>query len=231
MGLPTIITLYLDPARKAVFTRKDFQPVAVHNVEPVVIAVKADGPYKTLKDLIDAANAKPERLSAGVFGLLSAKHLAVFQFEQQTGTRFAVVPFEGGNKALAALLGGHIDVDFCTGGEVGPQVKSGEVRLLGVMDSEENKFFPGVKTLESQGYKIYATATRGWVAPGDTPKETVAILSAAFKRATENPTHIQKMDALSMPVRYMDSAKFAALWNEQEVQVKPLMGEAQARTK
>ena len=104
--IPTVITTYLDPDRKAVFSRKSFELLAVQDRDPGVLAVKADSPYKTMKDLMDAAKAKPGSIRACTAGILSDDHMAVMMAEQLGGVKFAVVHFDGvvpvGSRCLEA---------------------------------------------------------------------------------------------------------------------------------
>jgi tripartite-type tricarboxylate transporter receptor subunit TctC len=85
--LPLTVALCLDPDRKAVFTRKSFQTLAMQVVDPGTIYVRSDSPYKTTNDLIDAAKANPEGLKVGGTGLLSDDDLALWQFEKATSTK------------------------------------------------------------------------------------------------------------------------------------------------
>jgi tripartite-type tricarboxylate transporter receptor subunit TctC len=226
--LPQTITNYLDPERKAVFDRKSYQPLGMQVVDPGVIAVKAGSPYKTLKDVIDAAKANPSKLKASATGILSDDHLAILQLQKLTGTKFAIVQFDGSAKAMTALLGGHTDVYFGNVGDTYPQAKAGEVRVLGVMDDEESKFLPG-KTTFSQGFKLESSSSRGLSAPAGTPKEVVDFLAAAIKKAIDNPEHMKKMEEQGLTVRYMDPARMEKYWADMEEQIKPLMGMAKEK--
>lgn len=221
--IPSTITIYLDPERKAVFTRKDIQPVANHVVEPDVMAVSADSPYKTLKDVIDAARAKPDKVTVGFTGLMSHQHLAILQLEKVAGVKFAIVSFDGSAPALSALLGRHIDVQVADQGIFMSQVRSGGVRILGIMDKEESKYLPGVRTFESQGYPVYMGTTRFLSVPAGTPKGVVDTLSAAIKRVLDTEEHQQKLEAGAFTVRYMDPAQIETVWTEMEAQIKPLV--------
>lgn len=224
--LPTAINTYLEPERKAVYNRKSFEPLALHTIDPVAIAVTTESPYKSVKDLVEAAKKNPEKIKAADIGVLSGKHLAILDLQKQTGAKFAIVHFPGGAEAMTALLGGHIDANFCTVAEAPSHIKSGKVRLLGVMDNQPSKFYPEVPTLESQGYKVYSTSSRGWIAPAGTPREIVNKLSAALKKAMEDPEHKAKIEATSSELRYMDPDKMAAYWADMENQLKPLIEEA-----
>ncbi len=220
---PTIITLYLDPERKAVFGRKDFQMLAMHVVDPGAIAVRADSHYKSVQDLIDAARAKPGTIKVSHGGIMGDDHLAILQLEKLTGVSFAVVGFDSSINGTTALLGGHIDVQFDNVGTFPSYVKAGTLRVLGIMDKEASQHYPGVKTFEAQGYKLYSSSARSIVMPAGASKEVVAILSNAIKKAMEDPEHQKKMDELAFPLRYMDPGETAAFWDQMEAQIKPLM--------
>ncbi|HSB78620.1 MAG TPA: tripartite tricarboxylate transporter substrate binding protein [Candidatus Methylomirabilis sp.] len=226
--LPQTITNYLDPERKAVFDRKSFQPLGMQVVDPGVIAVKASSPYKTLKDVIEAAKATPGKLKASATGILSDDHLAVLQLEKLTGAKFAIVQFDGSAKAMTALLGGHTDVYFGNIGDTFPQAKAGEVRVLCVMDDQESKFLPG-KTSFSQGIKLESSSSRGLSAPTGTPKDVVDFLAGAIKKAIDNPDHMKKMEEQGLTVRYMDPAGMQKYWSDMEEQIRPLMSIAKEK--
>lgn len=221
--IPTIITIYLDPDRKAVFNRQSFQMLATHVLDPGAIAVRADSPFKSLKELIDAAKANPGKIKASHTGIMGDDHLAILQFEKLTGTTFAVVGFDSSSSAVNALLGGHIDVDFDNVGAFLSQTKGGAVRVLGIMDKAETRYYPGVKTLEAQGVKMVSSSTRTIVMPAGAPKEVVAVLSTAIRKAMDDLDHQKKMDELGFPLKYADPEQTAVIWDEMEAQVKPFV--------
>ncbi len=224
--LPAAIITYLDPDRKAIYTAKSFQPLGNVSFPPVTVAVKADGPFKTIQDLVDASKAKPETLKIASSGAMSNNHLAILQFMKVTGARLAVVQFDGGAAGVNALLGGHVDAWVGVVSEVLPFSKGGNLRVLGVMDKKESKFFPGVKTLEQQGYKVYVWGPTGLTAPAGTPKPIVETLTKAIKKACEDEGFVKKMDELGFPIQYMDSDEYAKFWSELEQQTAPLVKEA-----
>lgn len=222
-SLPPTLTIYLDPERQSAFGRKDLQTIGLHVVDTGALAVKADSPYKTVKDLVDAAKAKPGALKGGTDGLLAGDHLATIYFNQLAGTDISLVHFDGAGPANVALAGGHIDVRFSKVGSTMPMVKSGQFRVIGIMDKDESEFCPGVKTMEAQGYKMYFSASRGICAPAGTPREIVDILAAAMKKGIEDPEHIKKMKEQGMVPQFMGPDQFSAYWGELEATVKPLL--------
>ena len=222
--LPSTITLYLDPERKATFNRKSFLPLALHAIDPAVVGVKDDSPYKTMKDLIDAAKAKPGQLKAAVTGILGPSHLDILQTMKLTGTDFSIVHFDGSAPGVTALLGGHVDAKWGNIGDFMPTMKgSGGIRILGVMDTQESKFLPGVPTFQSQGINQIAAVSRGLSLPAGTPKEIVDILSAATKKAMQDPEHQKKLEEMGVAVRYMSPEEFGAYWDRSEAELKPLV--------
>lgn len=220
--LPSAFNTYLDSKRKATYTRKSFQILAGHYVSPVVIWVKQDSPYKTVKDLIDAARANPAKIKTAASGVLGLSHLALLQLGKAANVKFAIVQFQGGGPGMTALLGGHVDAAISPVTE-GVEKKS-LIRGLGVMDSRESSYLPGVKTLESQGYKIYVSSAGGLATPAGTPKEVMDILTRAMKKAMERPEHKEKMENIGLGVRYMDPIQFETFWSNYETEVKPLLG-------
>lgn len=230
-NLPTAITIYLDPDRKAAFGRKDIQPVAMHVLDPLAIAVKADSPYKSLKDLVEASKTNPEKIKGAVGGQMGPEHFAWLQLNKQEGAKVNVVVFDGGAQALTAVLGGHVDA-LCAGfSGILPQAKSGQVRILATMEQEGKQFLPGIQTMEEQGYKGFYGMTRNWFVPAGTPKEIVEILEGAIKRAMDTEDHTKRALESGQAPRFMPAAQLATYWDQMEPGVKQLMEEAKAQQK
>jgi tripartite-type tricarboxylate transporter receptor subunit TctC len=135
-SMEAISSFVLDSRRKATFKTDSFVPLAMHTTEPAVIAVRADSPWKDIKDLIDAAKAKPGELRATATGVLAVPHIAGLLFENATGTKVRIGNAESGSSTDALLLGGHADLSFTLAGGAMPQVLSGDFRLLGVYDTQ-----------------------------------------------------------------------------------------------
>lgn len=228
-NLPSSITTYMDPDRQAVYKRDSLQMIGGYAIDPGVIVVKGDSPYKSVKDLVDGTKGNPEKLKAGAYGPLSSAHIETYSFEKITGVKFAMVNFDGDGPAKNALLGGHIDVVMGQLAVFLPQFKSGDLRILAVMDKEENRFLPGVKTLESQGYKYYFTSARGLAGPAGIPPEIVGILTGAMKKAVQSADLEKRMSAMGVVLRYLDPTEFGAEWASNEAQVLPIIGEVRKK--
>ena len=222
--LPTAASIYLDPERKSTFGRKDLQPIALVYEAPFCVWVLATSPYKTLKELADAAKARPEKIKAGTTGYMSTGHFANIEFQRAAGVKMATVNFQGGGPQITALLGGHIDVAFNSIGELLGHLKSGTIRILGVMDEQESGFLPGVKTLEAQGYKAQPIGSDvGLSSPAGLPKEIVDLLTNSVRKAMGDEDFKKKMTEQGNTLRYLPPREYAAHWDGVDARFKPLI--------
>ena len=223
VSFPTTIGAYLDPARKATYNRKSFDALALHVWDACLMAVKADSPFKGVQDLVDAAKANPGKITVSS-GIMNDDQFSVLMLQKAAGIKLAQVTFASGTApAITALLGGKIDVFTGNVADMRTVVKSGQARILGIMDDEESEFFPGVKTFAAQGYKIYNSASRGYVMPAGVPKEIVAKLTGAIKKVVSTEDHKKRLADLSLQIKYMDATEFGKYWDEYEAQVVELM--------
>lgn len=229
--MPSAASAYLDPARQAAYGRKDLQQVANTVSESAALAVRADSPYRTLKELVDAAKSKPGQIKVSDNGIQSAGHLALLLFEKAAGVRFAGVHFEGGAPSLTALLGGHVDANFNVASNFPSRVRDGSIRVLGVTDTDRTKFLPDAGTFIEQGYNISYITARGISVPAGTPREIVDILSRAVKKALDDPDVQKRIDDMFTNRRYMDANQYTAFWDESEAQLKMLLDELAKRDK
>ncbi len=229
--MPTTAITYLDPDRKSSFFRKDLEPVAVAAMEPPGLVVKGDSPYKTTDDLVKAAKAAPEKVKVGDNGVMTAVHLAALGLSKAADAKFAHVHFNGSGEQVAAMLGGHIDAGVVSAGGLMGQFSSGALRILGVFDKEESVLFPGAKPLPAQGYNVTMSSSRGFVAPGGTPKPVIELLSGVIGRATKDSEFRKKMEEMGVLVRFADAQEYARLWVEDEAKIGPMLEDAKAVSK
>ena len=222
--LPAVITIYLDPTRQSVFNKSTLQPIGMYVIDPDALAVKADSPWKDLKDLVAAAKANPGKITIGDSGILSDGHISELLLQKAAGVTFALVHGAGGAQGTADLLGGTVNVqNMNLGGANVELVRSGQVRFLAIFDKQTSPNYPGVTTAESQGFPVTSATSRAISAPAGTPKEIVAALTGAMKRAMDNPELQQKAKDLGLVLAYMDPPTLDKYWTDMEVAVKPLM--------
>lgn len=222
--LPTAASIYLDPERKATFTRKSLQPIALVYEAPFCVWVLASSPYKTLKDVADAAKANPDKIKSGTTGYMSTGHFANIEFQRAAGVKMATVNFQGGGPEITALLGGHIDVAFNSIGELLGYNKAGTIRILGVMDEQESEFLPGIKTLKAQGYNAQPIGSDiGVSSPAGLPQEIVDKLTVAVRKAMGDENFKRKMAEQGNTVRYLSPQDYTAHWDRVDARFKTLI--------
>ena len=216
INLHALNTVILDPERKAAFKADTFVPVINQVLDPGIIWVKADSPYKSLKDLLEAAKRAPNKLSAATTGILSDDHLAILMAEEAyPGAIFRIVHLEGGAAQLTAILGGHIDVAFDNVGSIYRRVRSGELRALAVMDPQRSRFLPDVPTTPELGFPtVISNSTRGIAVPKGTPAPVIKKLQEVFKNAMEDPEHVKKMEEAGLQLRIMVGEEYARYYRD-----------------
>lgn len=214
--LPTTPSAYLDPKRKAAFTRDSFVPVANHFVIPVVAVVAKDSPITSVQDLVAAAKATPKKVKVGTGALGGPADMGRVLTEKTAGVQFANVQFDGGGPAMVALLGGHTEVTFGTIPEVLQYVRSGQVRVLGVMSDQQTDLLPGAKTFAEQGLDLVMRSEGVLSVPAKTPTEVVARLQQAVEKALKAEGIEKKSTDLGIINSFVPAADVAAMWTASE---------------
>jgi tripartite-type tricarboxylate transporter receptor subunit TctC len=226
--VPTVITHYLDPARAAIYTRASFQPIARHFLSPSTLAVRSESAYHTLKDLVEAARARPGGITVSDSGLMAVPNLCTLMLGHAAGVQFAPVHFDGGAPSIMALLGRHVEVLAGGAVDTAPYKRSGEFRVLGICDEQPDWSMPDVPTIRSQGYDVVAVSHTGVVAPAGTPPEAVEVLTNAMNAVIATTDHQEKLKGLALTPAYMNPADFTQVWIDMESRVKPILAALRA---
>jgi tripartite-type tricarboxylate transporter receptor subunit TctC len=172
-------------------TVADITPISISVQFPYVLTVNADGPYKTVNDLVRAAKAQPGKLAYGSFGIGSGPNIVTELFKQQTGTEILHVPYKGGSQVTAALLGGEIPFMIDSLPSPLGQIKGGKLRALAVTGRDRSPVVPDVPTLKESGVNIEAIIWLGLGGPPKLPPEIVAKLFDGMKQVARDP-EVQK---------------------------------------
>lgn len=168
---------------EAKVTLRDLTPVARLVFEPAVFAVRADSPYKTMRDFIEAARINPGKLKQSGGSLTSRDSIMRQALQQHTGTKWAFVSFQGGGERVAALLGGHVDMMIIEPQEAGEQIRAGKMRVLAQIADKPLPSYPGVPTLKEAGYDVSVPPQiRALVAPPGIPKDVIAYWQDLFDK-------------------------------------------------
>jgi tripartite-type tricarboxylate transporter receptor subunit TctC len=231
INLPATNTVILDPDRKAIFTEKDFTPIINQVLDPGVIWVRADSPYKTVQDLIDAAKKAPNTIRTATTGILSDDHLAILMTEEAApGAVFRLVHLEGGAAQLKEIMAGNIDAAFDNVGSIMTRVKSGEVRALAVMDDVRSKFLPEVPTMKELGYPtVISNSTRGIAGPKGMPEPILSKLREVLKTAMDDPEHVGKLESQGLAIKVMVGDEYAKYFLDTHAKAKKYTEWAKSR--
>lgn len=167
-------------------TVADLTPISISVQFPYVLTVSADGPYKSVNDLVQAARAAPGKLAYGSFGVGSGPNIVTELFKQQTGTQILHVPYKGGSQVTAALLGGEIPFMFDSLPSPLGQIRGGKLRALAVTGATRAPAVPEVPTLKEAGIDIEAMIWVGLGGPAKLPPEVVNKLFEAMKQISRD---------------------------------------------
>lgn len=226
--LPTTPAAYLDPKRKAVFNRDSFAPFANYFSTPIVAVTSAGSSISSLKDLVDKAKASPAKVSVGTGALGGPADMGRVMLEQDADVQFANVQFDGGGPTAVALLGGHIDVAFASVPEIAQYVKSGQMRVLGVMTAEPVSLLPDAKTFTEQGFDLTMASTGVLSFPAGTPDSIIKRMAEATKAAMADKEVIAKADELGFLLEFMTAEEVSKAWDISDKQVQKILdGSAQ----
>ena len=204
--LPHMQKMQFDPL-------KDFTYIVCLTGYTFGIVVKADSPFKTIKDLVAYAKANPGKFSYGSTGNGTTPHLAVEEFASKAGIDLQHVPFKGSADGLQALMGGHIMAHSDATGWA-PHVEAGTLRLLATYGSKRTKRWPQVPTLNELGYDTVSDSPFGIAGPKGMDPALVRRLHDAFKKTLEDPAVLATFDKYDPTVIYMGTEEYTKFIRE-----------------
>ena len=219
--IPISVTRFSQLGSVSVDPMKDLTYLARTSGQTFGIAVRAESPWKTLKELVAHAKAQPGKVTYGTSGLGSAAHVGMEEFAMVAGVQFNAIPYKGGAPALQDLLGGQIDA-LADSSSWAPHVKSGKLRLLATWGEKRTQEFPEVQTLREQGFDVVVDAPNGVGAPKGLDPAIERRLREAFRAAVESPEFTAACNKIDAPVLYLDGPdyeKYAAAVYKKETQL------------
>lgn len=211
--------------RPTTFDISNFAPLALLVADPIVLVVKADSPWKTYKDLIADAKAKPGEITYGSSGAYSASHIPIEMLANAANVKLRHIPFAGGGPAILAVLGGHISTTASSPAAVVNQIKSGALRALVVTGNKRLASLPDVPTAIELGFKdaeFYLWI--GLFAPAKTPPEIVQSIRQDLNKAiNQDNGFIQNMQKLGATTDYRDGPAFNEFLTKDAERIKATM--------
>ncbi len=171
---------------KSPVSYKDFTPISNLWFDEHMLIVNANSKFKTLKDVIETAKAKPETVTMGGAHLGGVESINTYFIEKEAGVKFKYVSFGGGGDAITALLGGHLDLASANPGEIIDLVKGGKIRMLALLGNNRLPDYPSISTAKEQGINVTGVGMwRGFAAPAGIPDEARKVLDTAFLKLAQ----------------------------------------------
>ena len=198
-----------------------FEPICKLGDQPSLLVVNSESPYRTLRDFIAAARAKPGQLTVATFGV----SIPLEEFKRRANVDISLVPYSGSAPAVMALLGGHISAVVDNFATMGEHVNAGKLRALATFAPKRIEGLGSIPTFAEAGYNEFMSWW-GLFAPAKVPKETVSELIGWTMAAMQKPEVKEKLEPLGLYPTKMCGADFAAYLREQNEDFGRIIREA-----
>jgi len=190
------------------YSANSFAPICQTFENQMALIVRPDSPFKNVRDIVDAARAKPNGVAYASTAIGTITHLAVAQLADAGRVLFNHVPFRGDGELMGQVIGGHVDfasVTLASAAAAGPAI-----RIVGIFAETRNTSRPDAATVKEQGYDVAPTSFGGLFAPAGVPANVMAKLESGCKFAVQQPAYVQLAERLHQGSRYYaDAAAFA----------------------
>ncbi len=200
--------------RKPAYTMDQLTPIALISADPTILVVRADRPWKSVKEFVDAAKKQPEQISYSSSGVYGTLHMAMEMLSHAAGITLKHVPYAGAGPALTAILGGHVDALASGPAVVLPHIKAGKLRPLAGWGAKRVAALPDVPTFKELGYDIEFYIWAGMFAPTGTPEHILRKLRETVRQAVQEPDFKAAMSKLETPIAYLDAPEFQKFWDK-----------------
>ena len=194
---PVIYNKVLRPADVPYDSFKDLTPLGLATFTPIVAGIQSDGPFKDFNEMVDYAKKNPGKVRCGSMGAGSVGDFDTEIIKALAGVNITSIPFKGASPAIAALLGGHIEIAAVALGPLVGHIKSGKIKGIAI----SNKFpeFPDIPTLKQLGYQQDLLGVWfAFYAPAGVPAHINDILTAASEKVVKDPAISSKLARTGM---------------------------------
>ena len=228
IGTPTILTNHIIGASTLNYT--DFTPIASLFNEYIVFAVKADAPFKTGRDLTERLKKDPKSVSIGfATSVGSHNHIAAGLLAKATGgdvRALKVIAFKGSSEAIAALLGGHIDLVTTAAGNVAEQVEAGKLRIVGVAASQRlTGPFANMPTWKEQGINVVFGGWRSVMGPKGMTTPQIAYWEKIMGQVVASPAWKNDLERNYLTDDFALSERFKTNLQQDYASMKAVLGD------
>jgi len=194
---------------------EQFTPLAFFARDPQGIIVNTESKYRTFKDLLDDAKARPGDIVCAVTSATGTGRQTLWKLEKETGSRFKFVTFKAGSEAILSVLGGHVPFTTENVSEAWAHIEAKKMRVLAVTTEQRMPALPDVPTLTELGYKVQIGTGRGFVMPAGVPKEAAAAMEALLEKVHKSARWQEYAVNNLYENRWMGSTEFTRYLIEQ----------------
>ncbi|MEI2418333.1 tripartite tricarboxylate transporter substrate binding protein [Orrella sp. JC864] len=200
--------------RKPAYGLEQFVPIARVTADPTVLVVRADAPWHSLQDFVQAARRQPGKLDYGSSGIYGTMHVPMAMLENAADIRMTHVPFTGAGPAVQALLGGQVQALATGPASVLQLIQAGRLRALAHWGEQALQALPEVPSLASQGLDARFVQWSGVFALAGTPAPVIERLRQAMRAVAQDEKVRGLIAASGSPVMYLDAPEFDAYWKK-----------------
>ncbi len=209
------ITTFL--AGRVDFTWDAFEPVSLLTYTPSVLGASSKVSFSDMKGLVDYAKKNPGGLKVGVTTGSTSQFFKLV-IEDETGTSFKYVPYEGTRERLTAVLSNNVDVGEMNILTAKKYIQEGSLKALGIATEKRDPQAPDLPTLKEQGVNVIYGLNRGVVAPKGTPADVIKTYEAAFAKAMTAPAVVEHMDKAGTWIVYKNAADYKKFFEQSYAQ-------------
>lgn len=206
---------------------KDLTPIVRLVLEPAVVAVKADSPYKSMKDFVEDAKKNPGKLKQSGGSVTGRDNLVRLVVQKATGANWVFVSFPGGGERIANLLGGHVQMMVMEPQEAREHIRAGNLRVIAALTEKRLPSFPDVSTLKEQGIDVpVIPQARGVLAPPGVSKDIVKYWEDVFAKFVKTPSWKKYLEDNQFEDGFLRSSDLAKFFEDLTVQMRDILKEA-----
>jgi putative tricarboxylic transport membrane protein len=189
---------------------KDMTTITMLGLDPNIVVVRADSPFKTMKELLDFAKANPNKVKQAGASVTSNPNFDRMIIGEATGAHWDYVAFPSGGEAITALLGGHVNLVIGQPADMGGHLKAGALRALASFSESRLGGYPNVPTLRETGVtaRVSRGTVRGIVAPPDIPASSVQYWEEVLRKLTKTQGYQQFASEIELFAKFLTGKEF-----------------------
>jgi putative tricarboxylic transport membrane protein len=203
----------------------ELQPIAALLVEPQIVAVRADSPYRTVADFVEGAKKEPDHLVQVGGSITATDSLTGKAIQAKTGTQWKFLSFSDSGQRIAALLRGDAQMMIGASTDFVDQVKVGAIRVIATVADRKVATFPALTSIKAQGLDVgpLPEEFRGFVGPPEMPADALKYYQDTFQRLVSAPGWDDFVDENGSVTNFLDAAKFGPFLKEQNDSIAVLI--------